>query len=414
MYIKKKTFILIMTYLAAAVLTLGAYTALHFGIERDYRRTAEYGYAHSFEETVAAMNGLGTALRCASYATGAEMTAVVCTDIYGSCLTAQMTLAELPFSTQELEQTSAFISAAAARASSELRRCAADGLDDASRESFAGLCKTAEQLAKSLSGLREKVNNGQVVMDQPENSLFQGGRLVSTEMLKLEAETSAPEGILQGKQAAETEPVTEQAARISAAEFFGLDPEQLTLDYTARSGARGFRFDGGEIVVAPDGEVLSLSSFRAVAGEADVESLTERAWEFLSQRGFENMHLASRESVGGVVSFEFECTLDGVRCASDGVRLSLAGDDGQVYAYDASMHLENHALQRKSEAAVDEAAARLAIPPTLRAELVGLCYAMSDDGSLLCYEFDCADPSGSHVRILVNAQTARQFDILAD
>ena len=50
MYIRKKTFILIITYLAAAVVALGAYTAVHFGMEGSYRRTAEYGYAHAFEE----------------------------------------------------------------------------------------------------------------------------------------------------------------------------------------------------------------------------------------------------------------------------------------------------------------------------------------------------------------------------
>ena len=44
MYIRKKTFILIITYLAAAVVALGAYTAVHFDMEGSYRRTAEYGY----------------------------------------------------------------------------------------------------------------------------------------------------------------------------------------------------------------------------------------------------------------------------------------------------------------------------------------------------------------------------------
>ena len=52
MYIRKKTFILIITYLAAAIVALGAYTAVHFGMEGSYRRTAEYGYAHAFEEVV--------------------------------------------------------------------------------------------------------------------------------------------------------------------------------------------------------------------------------------------------------------------------------------------------------------------------------------------------------------------------
>lgn len=73
MYIRKKTFILIITYLAAAVVALGAYTAVHFGMEGSYRRTAEYGYAHAFEEVVGSVSALSDSLHRASYASGAEL-----------------------------------------------------------------------------------------------------------------------------------------------------------------------------------------------------------------------------------------------------------------------------------------------------------------------------------------------------
>ena len=67
MYIRKKTFILIITYLAAAVVALGAYTAVHFDMEGSYRRTAEYGYAHAFEEVVGSVSALSDSLHRASY-----------------------------------------------------------------------------------------------------------------------------------------------------------------------------------------------------------------------------------------------------------------------------------------------------------------------------------------------------------
>lgn len=93
MYIRKKTFILIITYLAAAVVALGAYTAVHFGMEGSYRRTAEYGYAHAFEEVVGSVSALSDSLHRASYASGAELSGQLCADIYGSCLAAEMTMA---------------------------------------------------------------------------------------------------------------------------------------------------------------------------------------------------------------------------------------------------------------------------------------------------------------------------------
>lgn len=69
----------------------------------------EYGYAHAFEEVVGSVSALSDSLHRASYASGAELSGQLCADIYGSCLAAEMTMAVLPFSTQELEQTAAFI-----------------------------------------------------------------------------------------------------------------------------------------------------------------------------------------------------------------------------------------------------------------------------------------------------------------
>ena len=151
MYIRKKTFILIITYLAAAVVALGAYTAVHFGMEGSYRRTAEYGYAHAFEEVVGSVSALSDSLHRASYASGAELSGQLCADIYGSCLAAEMTMAVLPFSTQELEQTAAFIGIAGDYARGSLRTSAQSGFDDAARRNFASLYKTAAALTRELS-----------------------------------------------------------------------------------------------------------------------------------------------------------------------------------------------------------------------------------------------------------------------
>ena len=164
MYIRKKTFILIITYLAAAVVALGAYTAVHFGMEGSYRRTAEYGYAHAFEEVVGSVSALSDSLHRASYASGAELSGQLCADIYGSCLAAEMTMAVLPFSTQELEQTAAFIGIAGDYARGSLRTSAQSGFDDAARRNFASLYKTVAELAQELSELRNEINDGDVLL----------------------------------------------------------------------------------------------------------------------------------------------------------------------------------------------------------------------------------------------------------
>ena len=105
MYIRKKTFVLMLTYLLAALIALGVYTAAHFSLESGYRRTARQGYELAFEETLLSADRLAQELHRACYAAGGAYSAAVCADIYASSLSEIMTVAALPFSTQELERT---------------------------------------------------------------------------------------------------------------------------------------------------------------------------------------------------------------------------------------------------------------------------------------------------------------------
>lgn len=418
MYIRKKTFILIITYLAAAVVALGAYTAVHFGMEGSYRRTAEYGYAHAFEEVVGSVSALSDSLHRASYASGAELSGQLCADIYGSCLAAEMTMAVLPFSTQELEQTAAFIGIAGDYARGSLRTSAQSGFDNAARRNFASLYKTAAALTQELSELRDEINDGEVLLDEPENVFADSGDRLSASMLGIEDGVGATElDGYDGKyaktaQSTGKKPIAQSEAKAIAAEFFGLDKDKLEAEYSAENGTVCFAFNGGSVCVDAEGNVLSLSSERSVAGDMESSELESIARDFLTAHGFGEMYLASSERYGSVQTMKFECVENGVRGIDDSVRISVAGDYGDIYAFDAAAHIKNHGTYPKAAAAVSETAARTAIPETLSVSNAQLCYAPTESGgAVLCYGFDCAGSGGERVFVLVDAQTGRQFDI---
>lgn len=420
MFIRKKTFVLIITYLTAAVIALGAYAAVHSRIELGYRRTAEYGYSHAFDEVVNAASKLSDSLRRGAYATGAEMSASVCGDIYGNCLAAEMTMSALPFSTQELEQMSAFVGIAGDYAQSLLRTSAESGFDDAARENLAKLYKTAEKLSRELTELHDNVDSGDVLMDAPERLFPDDGSFVSAAMLDMESGMGeSPSLDYDGRYTRADpvpcdDPVSEDEARQAAAEFFGLDPEQLSAEYAAENGTRCFSFDGGgHICVDGWGKVLSLSSERSVAGDMSSEELEQRAMDFLEARGFRDMFLASSARYDSVLTMEFQCTDNGIRCEGDSVMISMAADDGQVYAYDASKHIRCHGEHPSAEGVVSEAEARNALTDSLQVKSGSMCYAETDGGGQrLCYDFECTDPDGETLRVLVDAKTGRQYKIV--
>ena len=416
MYIKKKTFILIITYLSAAVIAFGAYSAVLSVGSAGYRSTARYGYEHAFGEVVTAAEKLSDALHRGAYATGAEMSASVCADVYGSCLTAGMTMSNLPFSTQELENTARFIGVAADFSQSLM---GSGGFDDKTRKSFAELYKTAESITEALDELRDDIDNGTVKMDEPE-ALFDdtGASLLSTAMLEMESGIGElPELSYDGrynKAAAEEckDPITEDEARTIAADFLGLEGDEISLQYRSEAGATSFEHEDKSILVDGWGNVVSLSSSRIVAGDMPAEDMEKAAKEFLTKHGFDHMHLASSERMGNLQSMRFERLDGGVRCEKDSVRISVAADDGTVYSFDASGHYSDTQKHAKPESIVTQTQAASALPKGLSAKPKGMVYAETAGGNeRLCYEFECESKNDDTLRILVDAETGSQYRI---
>ena len=416
MYIKKKTFILIITYLSAAAIAFGAYSAVLSVGGAGYRSTARYGYEHAFGEVVTAAEKLSDALHRGAYATGAEMSASVCADVYGSCLTAGMTMSELPFSTQELENTARFVGVAADFSQSLM---GSGGFDDKTRKSFAELYKTAESITEALDELRDDIDNGTVKMDEPE-ALFDdtGASLLSTAMLEMESGIGElPELSYDGrynKAAAEEckDPITEDEARTIAADFLGLEGDEISLQYRSEAGATSFEHEDKSILVDGWGNVVSLSSSRIVTGDMPAEDMEKAAKEFLTKHGFDHMHLVSSERMGNLQSMRFERLDGGVRCEKDSVRISVAADDGTVYSFDASGHYSDTQKHAKPESIVTQTQAASALPKGLSAKPKGMVYAETAGGSeRLCYEFECADEAGEKLHVLVDAETGSQYRI---
>ena len=92
--------------------------------------------------------------------------------------------------------------------------------------------------------------------------------------------------------------------------------------------------------------------------------------------------------------------------------ISMAADDGQVYAYDASKHLGHHGEHPSAENVVGEDTARKALTSELEVKSSSLCYAETDGGGeRLCYDFECTEPDGQPLHVFVDAKTGSQFRI---
>lgn len=407
LYIRKKTFVLLITYLLAAVIALGGRTIYLSALSRNLGYTASNGYSHAFSELVSAQRDLAGALHRGAYAEGARMSASVCADVCALSAAAGMRLAELPFSTQELEKTAGFLGKTLSFARESMEESAKSGFDSDTRAAFMKLYSEAKRLSDSLSELESEVDSGNVVFDSPEDSLFYADRdsLVSTAMKKLEDGFEDSEPPADDEE--EIDPVSDSEAVKIAAEFFGLDASKLKAEYHSENGNVGIEGDGVFILVGADGNVRSLSSERAVSGDMSSEELETAAKEFLADRGFLNMHLMSSERIGDVQVMSFGRLRGGIRTELGNLRLSLAADDGSVYAYDAGKYL-SYSDSEVPAAKLTASQARASVPQELSAKSRGLVLIPHGDGECLCYEFSCTEPDGGKLSIFIDAVTGEQ------
>ena len=416
MHIRKKTFVLIVTYLAAAIIALTCCCIAQRVNGNAYRRTAEYGYSRAFNEVVRSVDKLDDALRRGQYATGSEVSSEVCADICASCQAAEMTMSVLPFSTQELEHTAAFINIAGDYAGYLLKTTDENGFTDTERENMTRLAEVSGSLKKNLNELSESINDGSVLMDAPENFFAdKNARVMSDAMLKMESSLdelptvdyngSYPENV-----AAEfSNPVSEENAKKAAEEFFGIKAGDT--EYKTEGGVFCFAFEGGTVTVDAGGNVLSMSSQRSVAGDMESSELEAAAEEFLSQRGFGEMQLTESNRHNSVLTATFACAENGVLCENDCVKVSVAADDGSIYAFDATEYYSHHKPRDIPAPAVSEAAAKAAVPASLSVKNSQLVLCKDNSLERLCYAFDCVNADGDTVRVSVDAATGKQFKI---
>lgn len=443
---KQKTATLVIAYLSCAVVILGAATLVQHGRTERYRRALQANYQHAFSELVTGMGALDTALQKSVYAASPAMAGPLCTEVFGKAQVCQMALGVLPFSTQELEQTSGFISRVGDYASVLSRSAAAGtGLDEQQVKNLKSLASTAGLLAENLRALQQELSDGYLTMDEAaagERRLrnvaasvadSSGTGTLGGSMKLVEQEfPEIPSLIYDGPfsehltnaapKLIENDPdVSEADARQLAARFLGVQPDTLTM--TARSEGQlpcwWFSAPDGKdtmslALTVAGGQPLNLLSSRQPAASAlSAEDATGIAKRFLSSRGYRNMRETYHMTQGNIVTVNFAAEQDGVLCYSDLIKVGVACDTGAICSFEARGYINSHTARDLPEPSVtaDEARTQVTQDLEILSEQLTLIPTAGQD-ERLCWEFKCRTDDERHVLVYVNAVTGQQEKIL--
>ena len=186
----------------------------------------------------------------------------------------------------------------------------------------------------------------------------------------------------------------------------------LELEFAGENGSYCFGFEGGSVMVNAAGEVMSFSQNRSVAGDMSDEELIAKAEELLKNAGYPDMRLLSTYRINSVLTASYAPeSSDGVLLDTEKVTVSVAADNGELYAFNATDYLENHGTVL-SKPEITQEKAQLALPDTLTVTDCRLTLCPTYTSERLCYDFGCVSPDGDELRILVDASTGRQFEIV--
>ena len=410
-------------YAIAAVLALALYTYTESVYLTRWRQTAAYSSSLAFEETVRAVDGLSRSLEKSLYATDGAMCARVCGEAYAASSAAGSAMAALPFSTQELEQLSAFLNRTGDYAHTLCGESAQRGLLPQQRKTLGELSVRANEFVGVLLELREDLNGGRVHMDSREKRLrnvgAEPGESLAARLLDYEAAFAAPEelhydGLYGREESGGSGYLTESEMLQAAADFLGVQPEELepAYAYEGLEGRRCYRCGDSFLCVSRSG-VDSLSQSRLVSEAMLSPDEAQAAAEaFLRRAGYPDLRLVGQDDGGTVLSLRYARVEDGAVWLDNALQIAVALDDGSVYSFNTDDYRAGASGVRWE---IDEEAAAEALPEDFAWESVRRVILTSEGGrNSGCYEFAGPGSGGRRVRICVDAADGRQERICLD
>lgn len=406
-------------YTVAALVTLSVLCAVGYAHLTQLRRTAAYAARSSFETAVRSVDGMGAALQKSLYATDGGLCGSLCGEVFASAAAAEAALSVLPFDTQELEQLSGFINRAGDYAYSLAPQAGEEGFDREQQQQLAEFSAQADEFAALLRDLQTEINNGLLTLDSREQRLQNVGtgeeNLLSAALLDyrlgFDGEALRYDGKYTAKEQQPEGELTAEQAKELAARAAGVEPRELKeeYDYTGPDGRRCY--SAGELILCVSSRGLESMAQTRLVSESSIslEQARQAAVEFLSQLELEELALISYADSGTVVRFDFVQTQDEALRLGSGVKVSVALDDGSIYAYNAANYEAEPAEVNWN---ADEETARQQLPENVSCEgSRKVILHSAGEKDLPCYEFSCLNQQEQSLKIYVNADTGKQCRI---
>ncbi len=411
--------------------------------KNEYVIATENGYNLAFYELVDYIQDVENYLAKSTISSSSEQSAESLIHVWRQANLAQVYLAQLPISTNELANTAKFLNQVSDYSHTLARKSI--GGEDLAQEELDNLEQLHDyslNLKTTLEQLSEDMSNGKIswrelTKDVDTTFAQQVDNLSATSFSNIDENFGEYEGLIYDgaysehiesaeKKGLVGNDVTEEEAKQKAISFIGQDKVQevksngliengdiQVYDFviTAKEGDKNNPLT---ISISKKGGHIVVANYNRDVKEEKIsrEEANEIGKNFLNNLGIPNMEPTYFLKQGGVMTINYAYTQDNVTIYSDLIKLKVALDNGEILGMETSGYLNNHTERTIGKPSITIEQAKATLNDNLNITSEGLAIIPTEwKTEIFCYEFK-GKINETDFLVYVNANTGKEENIL--
>lgn len=416
---------------------------LYYKQKSKYAIASENNYNLALYELVDYINDTENYLAKSTITGSSEQASETLMHIWREANLAQVYLAQLPISTNELSNTARFLNQVSDYSHSLAKKTInGENLSQEELDNLKKLHQYSQNLQNTLEQLIEDMGNGKIswkelTKDVDTTFAQQVDNLSATSFSNIDENFGEYEGLIYDgaysehmesseKKGLIGEDVTEEQAKEKAISFIGQDKVQevksngliengniVVYDFTitiknADSNnplTISVSKKGGHIVVANYNREISEEKI-------EIEEANEIGKNFLNNLGITDMKPTYYLKQSGSVTINYAYTQDDVTIYSDLIKLKIALDNGEVLGMETTGYLNNHTERDIKTPKISKSQAKASLNKNLEIMSEGLAIIPTEwKTEIYCYEFK-GKVDDIDFLVYVNSDTGKEENIL--
>lgn len=411
--------------------------------KKEYTIMAENQYNLAFYELVDYMDDVENYLAKSIISSSAENGAKTLMHVWREANLAQVYLAQLPISSNELSNTSKFLNQVSEYSYSLGTKCInKKDITEEEMNNLEELYNYSKDLKSTLNQLLNDMGNNSISwkeLTKDANTAFaqQVDNLSATSFSNFDENFGEYEGLIYDgaysehienaeKKGLVGNEISEEEARKIAKEFVSEDRiEEINSNGLIENGnIVVYEFaikikDGDDnnplnIAISKIGGHIVLMNYNRQVVEEKIsqEEANKIGQDFLSARGIENMKATYYLKQGGAVTVNYAYEQGGVVIYPDLIKVKIALDNGEILGMETTGYLNNHEVRNIPQVKISEQEARKKLNKNLKIISSGLAIIPTEwRTEIFCYEFK-GKVNDTDFLVYINAETGAEENIL--